>query len=42
MKNYVDKGLERDASAVAAGNTGNAAMPEFQKLIATAGKSLQR
>ena len=41
MKSYVDQGLEKDReSASAAGE--NYPMPEFQKLVATAGKGLQR
>ncbi|XP_005096102.1 phosphatidylinositol 3,4,5-trisphosphate 5-phosphatase 1 isoform X2 [Aplysia californica] len=47
MKAYVDQGLEKDAgmaSAAATGAGGGAScpMPEFQKLVAVAGKGLQR
>ncbi|CAG5122547.1 unnamed protein product [Candidula unifasciata] len=41
MKAYVDEGLEKDAQVFGA-EGGRYAMPEFQKLLAVAGKGLQR
>ncbi|CAL1541371.1 unnamed protein product [Lymnaea stagnalis] len=41
MKAYVDEGLEKDAKNFGA-EGGRYPMPEFQKLLATAGKGLQR
>ncbi|RUS69396.1 hypothetical protein EGW08_022841, partial [Elysia chlorotica] len=41
IKTYVDEGLEKDSEAQGA-DGGGYAMPEFQKLLAVAGKGLQR
>lgn len=41
MKAYVDVGLDKDAQVYGA-EGGRYAMPEFQKLLAVAGKGLQR
>lgn len=44
MKTYIDEGLDKDSKSanLADGASGSYQMPEFQKLIATAGKGLHR